>query len=147
MWKRYSYAWLTAAFFLISITLHWWLSWEAYIGDASEHGQTPQFSEYLILVGRDTFENWQSEFLQLFWQVVGLAYFLYVGSPTSKESSDRTEVKIDALIRLVGGDRANQLIEKIDREYMRSGGVSPYGHGSEIAETAGADVSNVGTSR
>ena len=33
---------------------------------------------------RDTFENWQSEFLQLIWQVVGLAYFLYVGSPSSK---------------------------------------------------------------
>ena len=47
---------------------------------------------------RDTFENWQSEFLQLLWQVVGLAYFLYVGSPSSKENDDRMEAKIDALI-------------------------------------------------
>jgi hypothetical protein len=38
---------------------------------------------------RDTFENWQSEFLQLLWQVVGLAYCLHVGSPASKESGDR----------------------------------------------------------
>jgi hypothetical protein len=31
-----------------------------------------------------TFESWHSEFLQLLWQVCGLAYLLYVGSPQSK---------------------------------------------------------------
>jgi hypothetical protein len=46
---------------------------------AAEHAQQSVFSEYAIEIGRDTLENWQSEFLQLLWQVVGLAYFLYVG--------------------------------------------------------------------
>jgi hypothetical protein len=27
---------------------------------------------------RDTFENWQSEFLQLIWQVAGLSYLWYI---------------------------------------------------------------------
>ena len=61
------------------------------------------FSEYAIEVGRDTLENWQSEFLQLLWQIVGLAYFLYVGSPASKENDDRIEAKIDELLRMNGG--------------------------------------------
>ena len=39
-------------------------------------------------------ENWQSEFLQLMWQVAGLSFLLYVGSPQSKESSERIEEKI-----------------------------------------------------
>ena len=33
---------------------------------------------------RDTLENWQSEFLQLIWQVVALTYLWYIGSPQSK---------------------------------------------------------------
>src|SRR3546814_1070958 len=67
--------------------------------EARQHGGTPEVASYLIEMGRDTLENWQSEFLQLLWQVVGLAYFLYVGSPASKENDDRLEAKVDELIR------------------------------------------------
>jgi len=78
---------------------------------------------------RDTFENWQSEFLQLIWQVVGLAYFLYVGSPSSKENDDRAEAKLDALIRLVGKDKADKIIWDLDEKYLRHHGHSkPHGH-------------------
>jgi len=73
-------------------------------------------------MGRDTFENWQSEFLQLLWQVVGLAYFLYVGSPASKENGDRQEAKIDALLELVGKDRGLALIKEIDDSHERRKG-------------------------
>lgn len=99
MLKRYAYAWITLAFFAISIGLHWLFGWYALIDEAREHGQTPALTPYLLEMGRDTFENWQSEFLQLLWQVVGLAYFLYVGSPSSKENDDRMEAKLDALDR------------------------------------------------
>ena len=100
--KRYAYAWLTAGFFLISFALHWWFGWVAFVDEQQAHGEPIQAAAYFSEMGRDTFENWQSEFLQLLWQVVGLAYFLYVGSPSSKENDDRTEAKIDALLELVG---------------------------------------------
>ena len=100
--KRYAYAWITLAFFAVSLGLHWLFGWSAFVNEAHDHGQAPQVSNYLVEMGRDTFENWQSEFLQLLWQVVGLAYFLYVGSPSSKENDDRMEAKIDALLELVG---------------------------------------------
>jgi hypothetical protein len=38
-------------------------------------------------------ENWQSEFLQLIWQVAGLSFLWYVGSPQSREEHDRQEEK------------------------------------------------------
>jgi hypothetical protein len=47
---------------------------------------------------RDTMENWQSEFLQLIWQVAGLAFLLYIGSPQSKEGDDRKEEKLDYIV-------------------------------------------------
>ena len=138
--RKYAYGWITLGFFLVSIILHWWFGWQAFANDAAEHGSTPDFNEYLIVAGRDTFENWQSEFLQLLWQVVGLAYFLYIGSPASKENDDRMELKVDALLRAVGGDKADDLIAQIDREYERDTGHTPHAHDSELVRTAGKDL-------
>jgi hypothetical protein len=120
--KRYAYAWITLAFFLISMGLHWLFGWYAFADDARDHGVSPEVPAYLVMMGRDTFENWQSEFLQLLWQVVGLAYFLYVGSPASKENDDRTEAKLDALLQLVGKERGEALIREIDETHERRGG-------------------------
>ena len=122
MLKRYAYGWITLAFFLVSIILHWLFGWFAYLDETQEHGQAVQLSAYLIEMGRDTFENWQSEFLQLLWQVVGLAYFLYIGSPSSKENDDRVEAKIDALLELVGKKQGMELIKQIDESHLRHHG-------------------------
>lgn len=129
--KRYAYGWITAAFFLVSIVGHWALGWYAFVDEAHEHQQAPEITAYLIEMGRDTLENWQSEFLQLLWQVLGLAYFLYVGSPASKENDDRLEAKVDELMRMAAGDeKAQQLIDEIDRRYLREAGhAKPHGGG------------------
>ncbi|MHB1109895.1 MAG: DUF6766 family protein [Devosia sp.] len=66
---------------------------------------------------RDTFENWQSEFLQLLWQVVGLTLLLYVGSPQSKESEDRAEAMIEAILRKVDPQGADRTMAKIEKKY------------------------------
>lgn len=130
--KKYAYAWITLGFFAVSLALHWLFGWYAYVDEAREHGQVAESSAYLVEMGRDTFENWQSEFLQLLWQVVGLAYFLYVGSPSSKENDDRTEAKIDALIRLQAGDKAEDIIADIDKRYLRTHGhAQPHGHAEQ----------------
>ena len=122
MLKKYAYAWITLGFFTVSILLHWGFGWLAYVDEAKEHGQAAQLSPWLVEMGRDTFENWQSEFLQLLWQVVGLAYFLYVGSPSSKENDDRVEAKIDAILEFVGKEKGRKLIDKIDESHLRNQG-------------------------
>lgn len=132
MMRKYAYAWITITFFLISIAGHWLFGWYAFVDNAATHGQQPDFTVYLVEMGRDTFENWQSEFLQLLWQVVGLAYFLYAGSPASKENDDRTEAKLDALIRLQAGEEADFIIADIDRRFLRTGGhAQPHAHGED----------------
>jgi hypothetical protein len=53
----------------------------------------------------------------------GLAYFLYLGSPASKENDDRLEAKIDEILRLNAGKAEGQeLIDRIDRDFLRHGG-------------------------
>ena len=127
--RKYAYAWITVCFFLVSLGLHWLFGWYAYQDEATQHGQSPDSYGYFIEMMRDTMENWQSEFLQLLWQVVGLAYFLYVGSPSSKENDDRMEAKIDELIRLQGGDSAEGIIERLDEKYLRR-----HGHADPLHE-------------
>ncbi len=126
---KYAYGWITLGFFLVSLVLHWWFGWRSFLNEAQSHHQAAQFTEYLDEMMRDTFENWQSEFLQLMWQVIGLAYFLYVGSPSSKENDDRMEAKVDALMRMVSAEKADQIIDRIDRLYLRDHGhARPHAH-------------------
>ncbi|AZO66512.1 MAG: hypothetical protein E5Y88_25455 [Mesorhizobium sp.] len=117
VWRAYSYAWITLGFFIISLVGHWVFGWFAYLDEQRALGQPPEFGGYLIEMGRDTLENWQSEFLQLLWQVGGLAFLLFVGSPQSKEGTDRMEAKIDALLTLVDPQKGQEAIRELDLQY------------------------------
>lgn len=117
VWRKYGYAWVTLVFFLFSLVLHLIFGWEAFRNNAQEHAQAAQWNEFMVEWGRDVFENWQSEFLQLLWQVGGLAFLLFVGSPQSKEEDDRLEEKLDAILRAVDAENAERLIADLDRRF------------------------------
>ena len=101
IWKRFGFAWVTGALFVITLSGHWIFGWFAYVDEQQAHQQPIEIGAYTIQMMRDTLENWQSEFLQLIWQVAGLAFLLHVGSPQSKEGDDRMEAKIDAILLAV----------------------------------------------
>jgi hypothetical protein len=117
IWKRYGYAWVTLGFFVISLIGHWLFAWFAYVDEQQTHQQPVEFSDYLVTTVRDTLENWQSEFLQLIWQVGGLAFLLFVGSPQSREGHDRIEAKIDELLRKADPQNADRIIRQLDDDY------------------------------
>lgn len=115
--RAYSYGWITLGLFLFSLVGHWIFGWFAFVEEQGEHGQAVQVSSFLIEMTRDTLENWQSEFLQLLWQVGGLAFFLFLGSPQSKEGSDRLEAKIDFILQKVDPSGGEDVIESLDRRF------------------------------
>ena len=117
VWKLYGFAWVTLGFFLISLVGHWVFGWFAYVNEQTQFAHPVEFNNYLVEMMRDTLENWQSEFLQLLWQVGGLAFLLFLGSPQSKEGDDRVEAKIEAILAAVDPKNAEKLIEEIDEEY------------------------------
>lgn len=116
LFGRYGYVWVTLVLFLGSLAAHWMFGWEAYVDEQVAHGQAVTFTPYAFEMLRDTFENWQSEFLQLLWQVGGLAFLLCVGSPQSKEGADRMEAKLDAILAVVDPD-AEKRLKEIDALY------------------------------
>lgn len=116
---KYSFVWITLILFLGSFAGHWLFAWFAFVNEQTAHAQEIIFSEYLTEVLRDTLENWQSEFLQLIWQVAGLAFLFYIGSPQSKEGDERKEEKLDHILRAAYGERGDALIAQLDKKYPK----------------------------
>ena len=116
--RNYGFAWVTGGFFIISLIGHWVFGWFAFVSEQTQHSQPIVVNEYLVQMMRDTLENWQSEFLQLLWQVAGLAMLLHVGSPQSKEGDDRMEAKVDAILLAVDKKNGDKAIREIDRLYQ-----------------------------
>jgi hypothetical protein len=117
--KYYGYFWVTLGLFIMSISLHWIFAWYSYIQEQIAHKQPIEFNGYFNQTFRDTMENWQSEFLQLIWQVAGLSILWYVGSAQSKEANDRLEEKVDLLIQKLDTENGKKLIQELDKKYPR----------------------------
>ena len=118
--KKYGFLWVTLTLFLLSFAGHWWLAWNAFKQEQDAHGERIEIREFFVEVGRDTLENWQSEFLQLMWQVAGLAFLLHIGSPQSKEGDERKEEKLDRILEAVDRNNAARIIDDLNRRYPRS---------------------------
>ena len=74
--------------------------------EALQHGQEFMWSEFWPRFGQATFENWQSEFLQLFTFVVLTTFLIHRGSHESKDSDEemqaaltRIEKRLDSLTK------------------------------------------------
>lgn len=119
IWSRYSFTWVTLGLFLIALAGHWIAGWYAYVNEQVEHQQAVEVSGYLAEIIRGTLENWQSEFLQLVWQVAGLSFLFHVGSTQSKESENRLEAKVDALLRAVDAKNGAAKIRELDQRFSR----------------------------
>ena len=104
-WQRaYSFLWVTLALFVISWVGQFVFQLTEVRNDAAQHGQPFEMSDFWPQFLSSTFENWQSEFLQLCWQAAGLAFLLFWGSSQSKEGEERLEAKVDALLAERGID-------------------------------------------
>jgi hypothetical protein len=97
--------------FFVSVFLATWVGqlvfeWLDYANVVEAHGGEPRFwSEgFWATFWQSTFENWQSEFLQLSAFTIACAYLVYKGSSESVDGGERTEAKLDALLESQGID-------------------------------------------
>lgn len=102
--RAYSFGLVTGAFFLFSWVGQFVFQAIRFGNEASDHGEAFTWAEYWPDFLASTFENWQSEFLQLVWQAAGLALLYFWGSSQSREGEQRVEAKVDALLEKNGLD-------------------------------------------
>src|SRR4051794_26227447 len=102
--KAYSFGIVTLGLFVVSWTGQFFTQLVVERNESAQHGQPFEWPDFVAQFFASTFENWQSEFLQLIWQAAGLTLLLFWGSSQSKESDERIEVKIDRLLEEQGID-------------------------------------------
>ncbi len=114
-----SYLHDTIAFFVISWLVHGIKAYNQFASEQKEHGQTFEINAFWNEFLRQTTENWQSEFLQLIWQVGGLSFLWYVGSPSSKEGDERKEELMQEILRQVNPKDADRIIGELAKKYPK----------------------------
>jgi hypothetical protein len=119
IFQKYGYLWVTLVLFITSMGAHWTFAWYTYKQEQEEKNLPVDTKDYLNEVSRDTFENWQSEFLQLIWQVAGLSFLLSTGSPQSKEGDERVEEKIDFLLKKIAEKDGVAEIRRLESKYPK----------------------------
>lgn len=149
-YKRYSIALALFTIYFLVHLLHLYFSWNHYRDDQTSqllladalrslNADVDQrlleparfwsrsFANYFLDA---TFENWQSEVLQIIIQAAVFAYGYWLGSSQSKEGDKTTEAKIDALgtILVTLDSRLSALTNKID-ELHNPNEISPLDEG------------------
>ena len=98
VWHDYGLSLVLLALFVMSWAGQIWAGWLAYNEEQRQHQQpTVTLTEYLGTghFGEATFENWESEFLQMGFYVLLTAYLFQRGSSESKRPDVLEEVDLD----------------------------------------------------
>lgn len=85
LWQRYSLGIVLCSLWLATSMIHAGFSYSEAVTDAEQHQVQFKPSDWAVRFGRETFENWQSEYLQLFSFVVLTKYLVFQGSKESKK--------------------------------------------------------------
>jgi hypothetical protein len=68
-------------FFAVTWVIHGITTFNQFVSEQNEHDQPVAMNLFGNEFIRQTMENWQSEFLQLSWQIGGLRIMFVVASP------------------------------------------------------------------
>jgi hypothetical protein len=111
LFHDYSFAWITGLLFAASLLGQLGFQAADFGNEAAAHGGPFVWAEFWPYWAGAVLENWQSEMLQLLWQVIGLAYLLYRGSSQSREQDDRIEAMLGSVLRRVSAIEARGLTD------------------------------------
>jgi len=113
IWRGYGLSLTLVALFLVAWALQTWTGWIEFVAEQTAHGTRPEaFGDdgYVWRWAQATFENWQSEFLQVFVFIVLTTFLVHRQSHESPDtdyeteaSLRRIEAKLDALEARVKG--------------------------------------------
>lgn len=88
LWKNYSWSIVLTVLFLASWVAQYIFQWQEFSSNQIAHGQAVELADFIPDFLSSTFENWQSEFLQLLSMVVLTSFLIHKGSPESKDGDE-----------------------------------------------------------
>jgi hypothetical protein len=100
LWRDYSLSIVLAALFIVSWLVQTVTGWFEFVSEQREHGQVAEAfgpDGYVWKWAQATFENWQSEFLQLFTFVVLTTFLIHRKSHESKDTDDEMQSQLNRI--------------------------------------------------
>ena len=119
LWRNYNLSIVLLGMFLASWLGQGVFQWFEMANEAQAHGEASSLAEFIPAFFSATFENWQSEFLQLFTMVVLTAYLIHRGSHESKDQDEKVD---ETLARI---ERRLERIEQAQGPSPRKNGATP----------------------
>jgi hypothetical protein len=104
LWRDYSLSIAVGALFLASFLLHAIFGWFQYAADQANQGSQATLlgsDGYLVYFGEWTFQNWQSEFLEVLVLIVLTTYLVHKGSPESKDGDEKMQAALERIEKKV----------------------------------------------
>ncbi len=102
VWREFGLGLILIILFFASWVGQAIAQWQTYTDDQRAHGETPSAGDFVADFAQSTFENWQSEFLQLFSFVTLAALYVHKGSAESKDGDERLEASLRRIEERLG---------------------------------------------
>jgi hypothetical protein len=122
--RDYALGWVLLALFLVIWVGQTFVGWQEFVAEQQEHQQVAEVfgsDGYVWNWAPATFENWQSEFLQLFAMVTLTSFLIFKGSAESKD----------------GDEEMKQALARLERRLEELAAVNPSGNGAGPAQPVG----------
>jgi hypothetical protein len=116
--KKRGYLYVTITFFAITWLIHGITAYNQFIQEQQDHQQPVTTNLFWNEFIRQTTENWQSEFLQLSWQIGGLMILFAVASPQDKVGDQRKERILEKILEMeMEKKEHDQFMRNLKEEY------------------------------
>lgn len=116
--KKRGYLYVTITFFAITWLIHGITAYNQFIQEQQDHQQPVTTNLFWNEFIRQTTENWQSEFLQLSWQIGGLMILFAVASPQDKVGDQRKEKILEKILEMeMEKKEYDQFMRNLKAEY------------------------------
>ena len=83
-----------ATLFLVAWLGQLWTQWQEFVAEQASHGETAHYGDFAWVFWSRTFENWQSEFLQVLAFVILTSFLIHRGSAESKDGDEEMQASL-----------------------------------------------------
>ena len=102
VWREFGLGLILMILFFVTWLAQLIAQWQGFTDEQLAHGEEPQVGDFVSEFAQSTFENWQSEFLQLFTFVTLAALYIHKGSSESKDGEEKIEASLRRIEEQLG---------------------------------------------
>jgi MFS family permease len=94
VWREFGLGLALMILFFGTWIAHGIAEWQVFTDEQRAQGESTDLGDFITTFAQSSFENWQSEYLQLFAFVAMSALFIHKGSAESKDGDEKLEASL-----------------------------------------------------